>query len=350
MGTKGVLASAGVFVVGLALSGCESSRPYYEGPRSYSPPQMGSSFAQGNGGNVNSPPGGYYSSSGGYYNQPRSLPAGTTTNVTTLSSAKTEPAPERHATSTEGGSSLQLVSGVASTANGAAPMLTITLPAVKLLVPVNGLYSFTPPAGAAVAKAAQPEAAVVDHTPAPVSSAWPAESQPAHVALQAAPTTSLYTPPPAQPAAAMQAYSQPAPVTAPMATMPAYCPPTATPAPMAATPAPAMLPEPRLQYSEPTVSTPASALQSSAPIMPSPMPAPLSMQAMPASLPNIPDDGSQGSRASPPPPPPTWPRPAAVADDGVGADLSPPPALPSQRGQPSNRVPVSSSGQNPYFQ
>jgi hypothetical protein len=341
MGTKSVLAGASLFVVGVALSGCESSRPYYEGPRSYVPPQMGSSFAQGTGGNSNQPPGGYYSSSGGYYNQPRSLPASTTSNVTTLSSAKTEPAPERHATSAEGGSSLQLVSGVASTANGAAPMLTITLPAVKLLVPVNGLYSFTPPAGAAVAKTAQPEAAVVDHAPAPVSSAWPIESRPAHVAVQAAPITTLYTPAP-------PSYSQPAPMAAPMAATPAYCPPTETAAPMAATPAPAMLPEPTLQYSAPTVSTPASALQSSAPIMPSPMPAPLLMQATPVSLPNIPDNGSQGSRAAPPPP--TWPRPAAAADDGVGADLSLPPSLPSRRGQPSNTVPMGSSGQNPYFQ
>jgi hypothetical protein len=348
MGTKGVLAGAGL-VVGLALSGCESSRPYYEGPRSYAPPQMGSSFAQGNGGNYNSPPGGYYSSSGGYYNQPRSLPASTTTNVTTLSSAKTEPAPERHAASAEGNSSLQLVSGVASTANGAAPMLTITLPAVKLLVPVNGLYSFTPPAGAATAKTAQSETAVVDHTPAPVSSVWPNESQPAHAAVQAAPITTLYTPAPAPAAAATPTYSQPARMPAPMAAPPAYCPPPAAEAPMAATPAPAMLPEPTLQYSEPTVSTPASALQSSAPIMPSPMPPPLSMQAMPASLPNIPEDGSQSSRAAPPPPPPTWPRPAAVADDGLGADLSPPPpSLPSRRGQPSNNM--GSSGQNPYFQ
>jgi hypothetical protein len=349
MGTKGVLAGAGLFVVGLALSGCESSRPYYEGPRSYVPPQMGSSFAQGSGGNYNPPSGGYYSSSGGYYNQPRSLPA-STTNVTTLSSAKTEPAPEKHATSAEGSSSLQLVSGVASTANGAAPMLTITLPAVKLLVPVNGLYSFTPPAGAAVAKTTQADAPVVDHAPAPVSSAWPTESQPAHAAVQAAPITTLYTPAPAQPAAAAPAYSQPAPMATPMAATPAYCPPPATAAPMDAMPTPAMLPEPTLQYSAPTVSTPASAMQSSAPIMPSPMPAPLSMQAMPASLPNIPDDGSQGARAAPPPPPPTWPRPAAVADDGVGIDLSPPPSLPSRRGQPSSNVPMSSSGQNPYFQ
>jgi hypothetical protein len=347
MGTKGVLAGAGVFVVGLALAGCESSRPYYEGPRSYVPPQMGSSFTQGSGGNSNTPPGGYYSSSGGYYNQPRSLPASTTTNVTTLSSAKTEPAPERHAASAEGGSSLQLVSGVASTANGSAPMLTITLPAVKLLVPVNGLYSFTPPAGA-VAKTAQPEAAVVEHAPAPVSSAWPTESQPARAAVQSAPITTLYNPPPAQP----PAYSQPAPMVAPMAARPAYCPPPATEAPIPATSAPAMLPEPTLQYSEPAVSTPASALQSSAPIMPSPMPLQLSTQAMPASLPNIPDDASQGARTAtlPPPPPPTWPRPATVADDGLGADLSPPPSLPLRRGQPSNKVPMSPSGQNPYFQ
>jgi hypothetical protein len=91
-------------------------------------------------------------------------------------------------------------------------------------------------------------------------------------------------------------------------------------------------------------------MQSSAPIMPSPMPAPLSMQMMPASLPNIPDDGSQGSRAPPPPPAPTWPRPAAMTDDGVGADLSAPPSLPPRRGQPSNNGLTGSNGQNPYFQ
>ncbi len=150
-------------------------------------------------------------------------------------------------------------------ANGSAPMVTITLPAVKLLVPVNGLYSLTPPANAVVAKPAQPEP-VVEHSPASIAPAWPPESQPA--APQAAPLTNLYMPPTA-PAASATA---------------AYAPPVSPAAALPAAQAPAMLPEPALQYATPSVPTSSPTLQSMAPVMPSPMPAPMSMQTVPRNL------------------------------------------------------------------
>ena len=43
MRIKPMLAAAGMFVTGVALTGCESSHPYYDGPRSYMPPSCGSS-------------------------------------------------------------------------------------------------------------------------------------------------------------------------------------------------------------------------------------------------------------------------------------------------------------------
>ena len=333
MGIKSALAVTGTCLVGLALSGCESSRPYYEGPRSYMPPQMGSSFAQGQGGYYN-PSGGYYSASGSYYNQPRSLPPTTTNTATALSSTKPDPTPERQPASPEGSSSVQLTSGVASMANGSAPMVTITLPAVKLLVPVNGLYSLAPPANAVVAKPAQPEP-VVEHSPASIAPAWPPESQPA--APQAAPLTNLYMPPTA-PAASATA---------------AYAPPVSPAAALPAAQAPAMLPEPALQYATPSVPTSSPTLQSMAPVMPSPMPAPMSMQTAPATLPTLSDDTSYSPRTTTvaaPPPAPTWPRPSAAPDDSLGADLSAPSTLPTRRGPAPSNGPIMPSGQNPYFQ
>jgi hypothetical protein len=337
MGTKSALAATGTFLVGLALSGCESSRPYYEGPRSYMPPQMGSSFAQGQGqGGYYNPSGSYYGSSGSYYNQPRPLTATTTNTATSLSSAKPDSGPDHPATSTEVASSVQLASGLASTTNGSAPMLTITLPAVKLLVPVNGLYSMTPPASPPVAKAPQPEL-VQERSPTPT---WPMESQPAAQPVpptQASPLTNLHIPPTASAAPATAAYTPPA---LPLAALPAAQ-------------APAMLPEPSLQYSTPAVSTSSPPLQSMAPVMPSPMPAPISMQTMPPILPKLSDDTSLNQRATTmaaPLPTPTWPRPSTTTDESLGADLSAPSAMPMRRGPVPSSGPALPNGQNPYFQ
>ena len=126
MGTKPVLAVAGALLTGVVLSGCESGRPFYDGPRSYMP-IPGQAAAS-------------YSPAPGWYTQkPMSggIPVGTS-----AMSMKAEPT---HVGAPDPSSSMQLASGTAGTpaATGTpTPMLTITMPAVKFLVPINGTYSF----------------------------------------------------------------------------------------------------------------------------------------------------------------------------------------------------------------
>jgi hypothetical protein len=144
MGNKPVFAAAGALLAGVVLSGCESGRAFYDGPRSYVPPSGGMAYQQGP----------------TWYNQPRMAAA--PTSPAPAMSMKPEASVEQASGPLQVTSSLQMVSGSSGSPNP-TPMLTVTLPAVKFLVPINGTYSVTPPQGPAQAIASSADAGLAAH-------------------------------------------------------------------------------------------------------------------------------------------------------------------------------------------
>lgn len=121
MRTKPVGATAGLLVTGVMLSGCSFSRNYHDGG---APPPAPASLS--------------YSQVPGWTAQPARAQATSGYQPVakqTSANAKNDGGPMEIATS------LQLVNGTTGSPTP-TPMLTITLPAVKFLVPVTGAYSF----------------------------------------------------------------------------------------------------------------------------------------------------------------------------------------------------------------
>ncbi len=134
MKIKPVGAVAGALLAGMAVSGCGFSRSYQDAP----PPVPASlSYSQVPGWTAQAP----RHAASAY--QPVVAPATAT--------AKADAGPMDVTTS------LQLVNGTSGSTNP-TPMLTITLPAVKFLVPVTGSYSFGTSNNETAAAAANPGA------------------------------------------------------------------------------------------------------------------------------------------------------------------------------------------------
>jgi hypothetical protein len=193
MGRKPILSVASAVLAGIALSGCESGRGFYDGSRAYLPPPAPASMT--------------YAQANGYYNQPRvGQPAMTAPPAVT----SMKPEMPRTTTPVDVTSSLQLVNGTSVTPNP-TPMLTITLPAVKFLVPINGTYSFTPPAGTVTPAVQTTDSAATTHSPSgpsmqpnvqyvlPTTSGAQATVQYAMPQPQPLSSTVQYTPMPTQP-------------------------------------------------------------------------------------------------------------------------------------------------------
>lgn len=269
MVSKTVLAVAGVVLAGSALSGCEIDRSSYAG-RSYTmPPGYGM-------------PGAGYAQAPGYQHYGR-----VATAAYAPARAAEQPI-ERAAATVEVTGPVPSAGGTA--ANG-SPMVTITLPAVKLMVPLNGTLTYAAPPGAAATVALPAENAAAARpvlaAPAPldIPVARPlATPAPLHYPVPAAPLSAGPELPATQPRGSYTA----APTTLPTPPMT----PTAS------------------SFGEPGSAAGAPADQGSPPA--------LSGGAIPA------DQPTRRSRpAGMVPPPPVWPR-SATRDDTAPSDLPPP--------------------------
>lgn len=182
MGRKPVLAIAGALLAGVTLSGCETGRPYYDGPRSYLPSQGYR--------------GGPYTQNGTMYSQPQMVAgAAYAPRAMAMKPAPVEVTP-----------TVQLASSAAPA--GATPMLTITMPAVRFQVPLTGAITYaqtpgTPAAGPASVEqvpAASPDNQVMQATTPPAVPA-PAPSVPPPVPFTVPTVQSTNYTPPARPLA-----------------------------------------------------------------------------------------------------------------------------------------------------
>jgi hypothetical protein len=282
MANKPMLAMAGALLSAVAMSGCESARIFYDGPKSYTPAPMPASMT-------------YATPPTQWNNQIRTAAATSPAGVYNASAMKMDGTPGP----VEVTSSLQMVTGV----NGSpTPMLTITLPAVKFLVPINGTYSFTPPAGGSATTVASADAAAHG---APGMGAAPMENPLLRAGTPGQSTTIQYTPPTIQ-----------------------YTVPTS---PNGA---------PSIQYTVPSGQTAAPTIQYTAPQPPAPQPNPApqasqpltsSILSQPAMGPRMADETVVTAKQPAlltPPPPPTWPRPMAEPVDGSLPDMAVPPPPP----------------------
>jgi hypothetical protein len=286
MGHKPVLAAAGALLAGVVMSGCESGRAFYDGPRSYLSSSGGMAYQQ---------PGPPWS------NQQRmastvAAPMHPTSAFGSFS-MKPEASVEQPAAQPlslaynplQVTSSLQLVSGTAGSPNP-TPMLTITLPAVKFLVPINGTYSYTPPQGTASAV----ETAAGSTTSH--SGTMTSESSAMRVTTPAVPPAIQYTPPTVQ-------YMVPATGSAP--------------APLPNMAGQAQPVSPTIQY----------------------VPVPVSGMGTKMAEETLPT--RSGSMT---PPAPSWPRSTSDAGDGAATELPLPPPPPIHRS-----APATSAGPNSYY-
>jgi hypothetical protein len=280
MANKPMLAMAGALLSAMAMSGCESGRLFYDGPKSYMPAPMPASMT--------------YAPPAQWGNQPRMMagPAG----IINASAIKADGTPGP----VEVTSSLQMVSGV-NGVGAATPMLTITLPAVKFLVPINGSYSFTPPAGASGTAMASADPA---SSHGATTGTAPMDNPLMRTGTPGQPTTIQYTPPTIQ-----------------------YMVPTS---PNGA---------PAIQYTVPAGQTAAPTIQYSAPQPPAPQPYPAAQPALPltSSILNQPAAGAKMAEETVvtgkqptllTPPPPTWPKAGVdTTDTATDATVPPPPPL-----------------------
>lgn len=270
MGRKPLLAIAGAVLAGVTLSGCETGRPYYDGPRSYLPSQ------------------GYrgpYAQNGMIYSPPQ-MTAGAVVPAGTPTAMKPAPADVTPA--------IQLASNSAPA--GTAPMLTITMPAVRFQVPLTGAITYSQAPGTTTATA-------------PVST----EQLPAGAALPDNQVMQAQSPhAPAAPYA-------PAPFTNPTVQSTNYASPAQTLLPPAPYPAPAAVSGPAAMGASPSMSSPVQYLP---PVSPAPR-------------------ADAGPISSDVPPPPVWPR---TPGEGVEETVSPPVPPPIHRG------PAAASRPTLYYQ
>ncbi len=262
MGRKPLLAIAGAVLAGVTLSGCETGRPYYDGPRSYLPSQ------------------GYrgpYAQNGMMYSPPQMtpgavVPAGTPTAMT-MKPAPAEVTP-----------AIQLASNSAPA--GTTPMLTITMPAVRFQVPLTGAITYNQAPGTT-------PAAPVSTEQLPAGAALP-DNQVMQAQSPHAPAAAPYTTPPA-------------PFTSPTVQSTNYASPAQTLLPPASYPAPAVQPP----------AVPAQGAQGASPSMPAPA------QYLPPVSPASRADAVQFS--SDVPPPPVWPRsPGEGVEETMSPPVPPP--------------------------
>jgi hypothetical protein len=278
-----MLAMAGALLSAVAMSGCESGRFFYDGPRSYMPAPTPASMT--------------YAPSMQWNSQPR-LAAGTT-GVLNASAVKADGTPGP----VEVTSSLQMVAGVNGVPS-ATPMLTITLPAVKFLVPINGTYSFTPPAGGSGTTMAAVDPA--SSHGATAMGPGPMDSPLLRAGTPGQPTTIQYTPPTIQ-----------------------YMVPTSPNG------------SPSIQYTVPSGQTAAPTIQYSAP-QPTASAQPLTSTIMnqPTAGPKLEETvvtAKQPTLLTPPPP--AWPK-SAVEPADTASDLAvPPPPPPIHRAPAGGQAP-----------
>jgi hypothetical protein len=252
MGRKPVLGLAGFVLTGVMLAGCQSPG-YFGGAQAYMPPSASPNLI--------------YAQGPGAGNQFRAMPVGTPVGPTCMVSLKAD-GMDKATAPMQVTSSLQLVNGT-SPSSSPTPMLTITLPAVKFMVPINGTYSLTPPQGMVATQVAPADAQAPHHAPA--------ASVDGQV-LQAIPQA-----PPASPA------------------------------------------QPTIQYVIPTIPPAQAALQYPAPAV---LPPPAPVQSAPAAMaaPKMMEAPAAASRTVPAAaPPPAWPKPAAEDNSFSDAAMPPPP-------------------------
>ena len=261
MGRKPLLAIAGAVLAGVTLSGCETGRPYYDGPRSYLPSQGYR--------------GGPYAQNGMMYSQPQMVAGAAPTGTPMAMTMKPAPAEVTPA--------IQLASNSAPA--GATPMLTITMPAVRFQVPLTGAITYSQTPGTT-------PAAPVSTEQLPAASALP-DNQVMQALSPHAPAAP-YTPPPA-------------PFTTPTVQSTNYAPPAQTLVPPASYPAAAAQ----------TPAAPGLGVMGSTPAMPAPA------QYLPPVSPVPRADAGQFS--SDVPPPPVWPRtPGESVEETIAPPVPPP--------------------------
>jgi hypothetical protein len=284
MANKPVLAMAGAILSAVVMSGCESGRLFFDGPKSYTPAPMPASMT--------------YAPSAPWHNQARPTAMTAQGGVYSATALKADGTPGP----VEVTSSLQLVNGV----NGvptATPMLTITLPAVKFLVPINGSYSFTPPATGAGNVTAPADPLAAGHGAAGMGAASTdggvlrAGTPSAPNPMPSAPPTIQYVVPTSPNAAPSIHYTVPQGQTA----------------------------APTIQYSAPQLPAPQAA-----PMLPPAAPMASSIVNQPAAAPKPADETVVTSKQPTllTPPPPNWPKSTMESVDNGAPDIAVPPPPP----------------------
>jgi hypothetical protein len=260
MGRKPLLAIAGAVLAGVTLSGCETGRPYYDGPRSYLPSQ------------------GYrgpYAQNGMMYGQPQMTAGAVVPPSAMAMTMKPAPADVTPA--------LQLASNSAPAAT--TPMLTITMPAVRFQVPLTGAITYSQASGTT--------------TPVPVST----EQLPAGSALPENQVMQALSPhAPAAPYA-----TPPVPFTSPTVQSTNYASPAQTLLPPASYSAPQIqppaVPGQGAMGSSPSMSSPAQYLPPVSPTPRTDASPSFADAAPPPAWPKTPAEGVEETMLPPVPPP-----------------------------------------------
>lgn len=340
MGTKPVLAWAGAVLAGVALSGCESSRSYYEGGRSYPSGAM-TAYPPARG-----PASGTYAQTQApaYYPPPRSMnpSAGMNANPAAYStpSMKPEPMTEHSSTPIDVTSSVQFVNGP-NTSGNSTPMMTITMPAVKFMVPISGMMATSNSGNVTMTATPTPDAPPPANMMEPMHN--PAlENQVVQTALQGDSMNNAYAVPPQQGPALPTMYTRP--TSSPTMNGGSQSAPA-----MNTGMNPSMMPSNQYAAEAPTTtpnvvfSMPANGPASNGAMMNGSYPA----SAAPMNRGYTDDGMSRRPSADTAPPPPNWPR-TSGADDGSMSDRTPPPPPPPPFRRNSSYP--GSGGQTQYYQ